>query len=163
MANEKVAIVTAGGSGMGAAAARKLASDGFRVAILSSSGKGEALANELGGLGVTGSNQSMRYGVRHFLIEAIARGQSFDRKVPDSVPHGRRRICGGAGRGLPRRATHQILSLRPHFQRRFAALEKWSEREDLNLRPPQPHCGALPGCATLRPVPLSAQGRGQKD
>ncbi len=26
----------------------------------------------------------------------------------------------------------------------------WSEREDSNLRPPQPHCGALPGCATLR-------------
>lgn len=43
---------------MGAGAARKLASDGFLVAILSSSGKGEALANELGGLGVTGSNQS---------------------------------------------------------------------------------------------------------
>ncbi|WP_398492363.1 SDR family oxidoreductase [Variovorax sp.] len=54
----KVAIVTAGGSGMGAAAARKLAQDGFRVAILSSSGKGEALAKELGGIGVTGSNQS---------------------------------------------------------------------------------------------------------
>ncbi len=43
---------------MGAAAARKLADDGFRVAILSSSGKGEALAAELGGIGVTGSNQS---------------------------------------------------------------------------------------------------------
>lgn len=56
--NRKVAIVTAGGSGMGAAAARKLADDGFRVAILSSSGKGEALAAELGGIGVTGSNQS---------------------------------------------------------------------------------------------------------
>lgn len=55
---EKVAIITAGGSGMGAAVARRLASDGFRVAILSSSGKGEALANELGGIGVTGSNQS---------------------------------------------------------------------------------------------------------
>jgi len=55
---KKVAIVTAGGSGMGAAAARKLADDGFRVAILSSSGKGEALATELGGIGVTGSNQS---------------------------------------------------------------------------------------------------------
>ncbi len=26
----------------------------------------------------------------------------------------------------------------------------WSGREDLNLRPPQPHCGALPGCATPR-------------
>ncbi len=58
MADQKVAIVTAGGSGMGAAAARKLAEDGFRVAILSSSGKGEALAAELGGIGVTGSNQS---------------------------------------------------------------------------------------------------------
>jgi NAD(P)-dependent dehydrogenase (short-subunit alcohol dehydrogenase family) len=55
---DKVAVVTAGGSGMGAAAARKLASDGFKVAIISSSGKGEALAQELGGLGVTGSNQS---------------------------------------------------------------------------------------------------------
>jgi NAD(P)-dependent dehydrogenase (short-subunit alcohol dehydrogenase family) len=43
---------------MGAGAARKLAADGFRVAILSSSGKGEALAKELGGFGVTGSNQS---------------------------------------------------------------------------------------------------------
>ena len=55
MAAEKVALVTAGGSGMGAGAARRLAADGFRVAILSSSGKGEALAKELG---VTGSNKS---------------------------------------------------------------------------------------------------------
>lgn len=58
MSTEKVAIVTAGGSGMGAAAARKLSADGYRVAILSSSGKGEALAGELGGLGITGSNRS---------------------------------------------------------------------------------------------------------
>ena len=58
MAAEKVAIVTAGGSGMGAGAARKLAEQGFHVAVLSSSGKGEALAEELGGIGVTGSNQS---------------------------------------------------------------------------------------------------------
>ena len=57
--SQKVAIVTAGGSGMGAAAARRLAADGLQVAILSSSGKGEALAKELGGLGVTGSNQSV--------------------------------------------------------------------------------------------------------
>lgn len=58
MADTKVAIITAGGSGMGAAAAKRLAADGYKVAILSSSGKGEALAAELGGLGVTGSNQS---------------------------------------------------------------------------------------------------------
>ncbi len=55
---EKVALITAGGSGMGADAARRLAADGFQVGILSSSGKGEALAEELGGVGVTGSNQS---------------------------------------------------------------------------------------------------------
>lgn len=59
MAEQKVAIVTAGGSGMGAAAARRLAADGFKVAILSSSGKGETLAASLGGFGVTGSNQSV--------------------------------------------------------------------------------------------------------
>ena len=58
MATDKVAIITAGGSGMGAEAAKRLAADGFKVAILSSSGKGEALAKELGGIGVTGSNQS---------------------------------------------------------------------------------------------------------
>ena len=55
---DKVAIVVAGGSGMGAAAARKLAADGFKIGILSSSGKGEELAKELGGYGLTGSNQS---------------------------------------------------------------------------------------------------------
>jgi NAD(P)-dependent dehydrogenase (short-subunit alcohol dehydrogenase family) len=58
MSEFKVAIITAGGSGMGADAARKLAEDGFKVAILSSSGKGEALAAKLGGIGVTGSNRS---------------------------------------------------------------------------------------------------------
>ena len=58
MSERKVAIVTAGGSGMGADAARQLAQDGFNVAILSSSGKGQALAEELRGIGVTGSNQS---------------------------------------------------------------------------------------------------------
>jgi NAD(P)-dependent dehydrogenase (short-subunit alcohol dehydrogenase family) len=58
MALEKVAIITAGGSGMGAESARRLAADGLKVAVLSSSGKGEALAKELGGIGVTGSNQS---------------------------------------------------------------------------------------------------------
>ncbi|MCP5371451.1 MAG: SDR family oxidoreductase [Hyphomicrobiales bacterium] len=51
-----VAIVTAAGSGMGAACARRLAAGGYAVALLSSSGKAEALAQELGGVAVTGSN-----------------------------------------------------------------------------------------------------------
>ena len=58
MTMDKVAIVTAAGSGMGAATAKRFAADGYKVAVLSSSGKGEALAKELGGFGVTGSNQS---------------------------------------------------------------------------------------------------------
>lgn len=56
MSVENVALITAGGSGMGADAARRLAQDGFKVGILSSSGKGKALGTELGGFGVTGSN-----------------------------------------------------------------------------------------------------------
>lgn len=58
MNDERVALITAGGSGMGAATVRRLAADGYRVAVLSASGKGENLAKELGGVGVTGSNQS---------------------------------------------------------------------------------------------------------
>ncbi|MEP2705946.1 MAG: SDR family oxidoreductase [Roseibium sp.] len=57
MTTKKTALITAGGSGMGADATRKLAEDGYNVAILSSSGKGEALAKDLGGFGVTGSNR----------------------------------------------------------------------------------------------------------
>ncbi|WP_170329888.1 SDR family oxidoreductase [Ruegeria arenilitoris] len=58
MTDKKVAIIMGGGSGMGAESARRLAADGFNVAILSSSGKGEALAFELGGIGATGTNKS---------------------------------------------------------------------------------------------------------
>lgn len=58
MTDIKVALITAGGSGMGADSARALAADGFKVGILSSSGKGEALAKELGGVGITGTNKS---------------------------------------------------------------------------------------------------------
>jgi len=53
---KKVALVTAAGSGMGAGIARKLADREYIVGILSSSGRGEQLAAELGGFGVTGSN-----------------------------------------------------------------------------------------------------------
>lgn len=56
MGSHKVALITAGGSGMGADAARTLAQNGYGIGILSVSGKGEALARELGGVGVTGSN-----------------------------------------------------------------------------------------------------------
>ena len=59
MTSKKVALITAGGSGMGADAARHLSSVGYEIGILSSSGKGEALATEFGGVGLTGSNRSV--------------------------------------------------------------------------------------------------------
>lgn len=84
----KVAIITAGGSGMGAAAALRLAADGFAVAVLSSSGKGEALAGELGGIGVTGSNQSTD-DLKRLVDQAMARWGRIDVLV-NSAGHGPR-------------------------------------------------------------------------
>ena len=52
---ERVAVVTAAGSGMGAACARELARIGYRVALMSPSGKAGELAEELGGFGLAGS------------------------------------------------------------------------------------------------------------
>ncbi|MGN8258446.1 SDR family oxidoreductase [Pseudomonas sp. SMSB3] len=88
MAMQKVAIITAGGSGMGAAAARRLAADGFKVAILSSSGKGEALAAELGGIGVTGSNQSTADLQR--LVDAVVQQWGRIDVLVNSAGHGPR-------------------------------------------------------------------------
>ena len=88
MANDKVAIITAAGSGMGAVAARRLARDGFHVAILSSSGKGEALASELGGIGVTGSNQSSD-DLKRLVDETLAKWGRIDALV-NSAGHGPR-------------------------------------------------------------------------
>lgn len=86
--NEKVAIITAGGSGMGAGAARELAAQGFRVAILSSSGKGERLAQELGGIGFTGSNES-NDDLNDFTNEVIRQWGRIDVLV-NSAGHGPR-------------------------------------------------------------------------
>ncbi len=88
MAVEKVALISGGGSGIGAAAAHKLAQDGYHIAILSSSGKGEALAKELGGVGVTGSNQS-KEDLQKLLDLAMQRWGRIDALV-SSAGHGPR-------------------------------------------------------------------------
>jgi NAD(P)-dependent dehydrogenase (short-subunit alcohol dehydrogenase family) len=88
MPAEKVAVITAGGSGMGADAARRLAGEGFKMAILSSSGKGEALANELGGVGVTGSNRS-NDDLKRLTDQAMAKWGRIDVLV-NSAGHGPR-------------------------------------------------------------------------
>ncbi len=55
MTEAKAAIVTAGGRGIGAACARTLAERGYGLALMSPSGSAEALAQELGGIGMRGS------------------------------------------------------------------------------------------------------------
>jgi len=86
MSDRKTALITAGGSGMGADAARKLHADGFNVAILSSSGKGEALARELGGVGVTGSNLDPQ-ALQALVDAAMARWDRID-VLLNSAGHG---------------------------------------------------------------------------
>ncbi len=88
MTQEKVALITAGGSVMGAAAARTLAAKGYHIAVLSSSGKGEALAEELGGVGVTGSNL-VDADVKRLVDLAMARWGRIDALV-NSAGHGPR-------------------------------------------------------------------------
>jgi hypothetical protein len=42
-------------------------------------------------------------------------------------------------------------SIQLSYRRRYPGMRcQWSGREDLNLRPPAPKAGALPGCATPR-------------
>ena len=66
---------------------------------------------------------------------------------------------GGNGGSLRRLVPPRRRGARPSRRRHDPAekglrarqvIGKWSEREDLNLRPPEPHSGALPDCATLR-------------
>ena len=52
----KVAILIAAGSGMGADAAKELAKIGYKVAVFSSSVKAKNLAKKLKGIGYIGSN-----------------------------------------------------------------------------------------------------------
>ena len=73
---------------MGAAAARRLAQEGFQVAILSSSGKGEALGKELGGVGLTGSNQSNE-DLKRLVDETLQKWGRIDALV-NSAGHGPR-------------------------------------------------------------------------
>ena len=52
--NERVAIITGGGRGMGAAIARKLKTEGYRLALMSPSGSSHNLAKELDATAITG-------------------------------------------------------------------------------------------------------------
>jgi NAD(P)-dependent dehydrogenase (short-subunit alcohol dehydrogenase family) len=86
--SQPVALITAAGSGMGAAAAKLLAGQGYRVALLSSSGRAATLAESLGGFGVTGSNQSDD-DLARLADEAQARWGRIDALV-NSAGHGPR-------------------------------------------------------------------------
>ncbi|MFG0246723.1 MAG: SDR family oxidoreductase [Phycisphaerales bacterium JB052] len=86
MSDHRVALVIGAGSGIGADAARALHDRGYRVGVMSSSGKGEALGNELGGLGYTGSNLEPD-DLKRFVDSAVDRFGRID-AVVNSTGHG---------------------------------------------------------------------------
>ena len=88
MTDSPVALIVGGGSGIGADAARKLAGDGYRVGVMSSSGKGETLGKELGGMGFTGSNLKPD-NLETFVNQALDTFGRIDGVVPSP--------CGSAG------------------------------------------------------------------
>ncbi len=70
MSDKPVVLIVGGGSGIGADSAKTLSEKGYDVAVMSSSGKGEALGHELGGLGFTGSNLVVK-DVQNFVNTAM--------------------------------------------------------------------------------------------
>ena len=83
---KKIAVFIASGTGMGADAAKHLSSKGYDIAIMSSSGKGEKLANDLGGIGYTGSNLISR-DIKEFINIVYSKFGKIDVLV-NSAGHG---------------------------------------------------------------------------
>ena len=86
MNQKKVAIFIAAGTGIGADAAKHLSSKGYNIGIMSSSGKGEKLANELNGLGFTGSNLLSK-NIEKFINKVILKFNRIDVLI-NSAGHG---------------------------------------------------------------------------
>ena len=83
---KKTAVFIACGTGMGADAAKHLSTKGYDIAIMSSSGKGEKLANELGGLGYTGSNLVIN-DIENFIEKVLSKFEKIDVLI-NSAGHG---------------------------------------------------------------------------
>ena len=83
---KKIAAFIASGSGMGADAAKHLKNKGYKVAIMSSSGKGEKLAKNLGGVGFTGSNL-VKEDIKNFIDKVYSEYGKIDILI-NSAGHG---------------------------------------------------------------------------
>ena len=86
MTTKPVALIVGGGSGIGADAAKNLADKHYDLGVMSSSGKGEALGNELGGLGFTGSNLNVK-DLENFVAAAMDKFGRID-AVVNCTGHG---------------------------------------------------------------------------
>ncbi len=128
----------------------------MRIAILSSSGKGEALANELGGVGVTGSNQS-NDDLQRLVDLTLERFGRIDVLV-NSAGHGPRAAIldltdADWSRGME---TYFLNVVRPTrlVTPDHAEAEEGRDREHLDLRGVR----ARPGLPDLRRLPRRARG-----
>ena len=104
---KKIAVLIAAGTGMGADAAKELAKNNYKIAILSSSGKGERLAKKLGGVGFTGSNLNAKK-IEEFIKTVLKKWGRIDVLV-NSAGHGPK------GKILKIKDEEWILGLETYF------------------------------------------------
>ena len=130
MTERPVAIVTAAGRNIGAAIARELAERGYRLALMSPSGRSVALAEELGGFGINGSLTAAG-DIERLVAETAERHGRIDAVVNNSGQHSSVMARHGVA-PLPE-TTGASLSYDPNFDYDFLAIPDAAWREDIEM------------------------------
>ena len=130
MNDRPVAIVTAAGRNIGAAIARELAERGYRLALMSPSGRSVELAEELGGFGINGSLTAPG-DIERLVAETFERHGRIDAVVNNSGQHSS--VMARHGVAPVPETTGASLNYDPDFDYDFLAIPDEAWREDIEM------------------------------